>query len=705
MIEQDSASAVPANAIDGRRPPVSVIVPFHGSAEEARQVIGSLAGIEVAPGDELILVDNTPQQAATAAEAVRVVPATAQQSSYHARNVGAEAARNPWLLFLDSDCRPVADIIDRYFTDPPAEGTGLVSGEVLPASSQDGLVPRYARSRRHLSQADAMRHPHMPLGVTANLLVRKAAWEDVGGFLEGIRSGGDTDFCWRVQERGWSMEYRAEAAVEHAHRETVRALARQMARYGAGRAWLARRHPGSRGRPRPLREFARCAAGALVWTLTGRFERARFKLLDAVSVAAEATGFLLANVPPAAQEPPPPGAARGLRLVVCCDSFPELSETFVVEEVRALMRAGHTVRVEASARSRRPNRDAARSIPAHYLDDDGFARRLLCLAALGARHPLRCLRDLAARRRWRRAEHVRPLHSLAPRARRLAAGGEHHLHVHFASGAALDALRLSRLLGVTYSVTAHAYEIFQHPANLEEKLRCAAFVTTGCDYNVRYLREIVDGPTAGRIHEIVMGVDGESFRRASPYPGGRTVVAVGRLVEKKGFVHLVRAAARLSPEALECVRIVGDGRLRDDLEREARDVGVGDRIEFLGALDPAGVRAVLEGADVLAMPCVVAADGDRDSMPVVVKEALAMEIPVVASDEVGLPELVRSGWGRLVPPEDPGALAEALEELLALPADERAAMGRAGREWVLEHCSVDGETDKLAQLLAPFAGR
>jgi glycosyltransferase involved in cell wall biosynthesis len=122
-------------------------------------------------------------------------------------------------------------------------------------------------------------------------------------------------------------------------------------------------------------------------------------------------------------------------------------------------------------------------------------------------------------------------------------------------------------------------------------------------------------------------------------------------------------------------------------------------VRFAGAVEPDAVRDLLEQADVLAMPCVVAADGDRDSMPVVVKEALALELPVVATDEVGLPELVAPPWGRLVPPHDPEALAAALDEMLACSAAERAAAGRAGRAHVIEHCNVDHETARLAALL------
>jgi glycosyltransferase involved in cell wall biosynthesis len=194
-----------------------------------------------------------------------------------------------------------------------------------------------------------------------------------------------------------------------------------------------------------------------------------------------------------------------------------------------------------------------------------------------------------------------------------------------------------------------------------------------------------------RVEVVVMGVDAARFVRGTPPPGRRIVVAVGRLVEKKGFEHLAAAAERLDAR----VRIVGDGPLRERL--------AGTRVELLGALAPEEVRAVLEAADVLAMPCVVAADGDRDAMPVVVKEALAMEVPVVASDAVGLPELVRPAWGRLVPPGDAAALAVALDELLALPAHERAAMGRAGRAFVERYCDVATEAVRLSTLLREVA--
>jgi glycosyltransferase involved in cell wall biosynthesis len=154
----------------------------------------------------------------------------------------------------------------------------------------------------------------------------------------------------------------------------------------------------------------------------------------------------------------------------------------------------------------------------------------------------------------------------------------------------------------------------------------------------------------------------------------------------------VRAAALVPGCEL---RIVGDGPLRAELAAEAQRVGA--NLQLLGPRDD--VRPELERAALLAMPCVIAADGDRDSMPVVVKEALAMEVPVVCSDEVGLPELVRPEFGRLVAPGDHEALAAALRELLDLTPQQRAAMGAAGRAHVAEHANVLTEARRLSELL------
>lgn len=395
-----------------------------------------------------------------------------------------------------------------------------------------------------------------------------------------------------------------------------------------------------------------------------------------------------------------------LRIALMVDVFPTLSESFVTTEIAELRRLGHQVTVEAIARAETANWEAASGMTVAFVSDESRRSKLADLAWLLARHPLRCAGDLFERRAWAREEEVAGLRALAGRARRMRRRGVEVMHVHFAARSALEAMRIGRLLGLPYSLTAHAYEIFALPTNLVVKIERAAFVTSGCEYTVTHLRGLVDAAAASRIHKLVMGVDGEVFRRRGPLPGGRRVLGVGRLVEKKGFDTLIEAVAMLhAREPLDRVVILGEGAERARLTRLAADRGVAGLVDFAGALAPEGVRAALESADVLAMPCVIAADGDRDSMPVVVKEALAMERLVAASDEVGLPEIVREPWGRLAPPGDAEALAGALGALLALSPDERAAAGRAGRAWVLEHASSAIETARLADLLARAAAR
>lgn len=393
-----------------------------------------------------------------------------------------------------------------------------------------------------------------------------------------------------------------------------------------------------------------------------------------------------------------------MRLTVLVDAWPVLSETFIRSEVAALARAGHRVRVEAGTRAAPGQAAAATAQPAAVTigQDDTRRRRLVDLARLAVRHPVRCLADLRERDAWRPADQPRTLRELAPAARRVQSHATQHLHAHFAAGAALDALRLGALLGLPVSITAHANDIFATPRNLEAKLARASFTTSGCGYTVEALRAIVGPPHAQRVHEVIMGVDPQRFVRRLPHPHSGPVVAVGRLVAKKGFADLVAAVGLLRDRGRPPVRtvIVGDGPLHEALHAQIARLDLHDLVELTGPLPHEAVRDLLERAAVLAMPCVVAPDGDRDSMPVVVKEALAMEVPVVASEEVGLPELVRPPWGRLHAPGEPAALAAALQELVSLDADARATMGRAGRAFVSERCHVDREAQRLAGLIA-----
>jgi GT2 family glycosyltransferase len=276
------------------RPPVSVIVPFHGDEAAASAAMQALRAIVLGPGDELLVADNT-ESGLLAARFQEGFATRAKRQPYSARNEAAARATGEWLLFTDADCRPRADLLDAYFEPPPDEHAGALAGEIVAAAEGDTLAERYAADRRLLSSELFLAHPYKPMGVTANLLVRRAAFEAVGGFAEGIRSGGDADLCWRLQEAGWTIGHRPRAVVAHEHRATVRALVRQAARTAAGTRWLEQRHPGFRATAGGGRRAARALAGMVAWPLRGKPERGAFKAVELLVIATEQLARLAGN--------------------------------------------------------------------------------------------------------------------------------------------------------------------------------------------------------------------------------------------------------------------------------------------------------------------------------------------------------------------------------------------------------------------------
>jgi mycofactocin glycosyltransferase len=284
------------------RPAISVVVPFRGDEPAAERALQALARIGLSDGDELVLADNSDEGAATrlAAPPVKVVRATGERSSYHARNAGARAAAEAgeWLLFIDSDCVPQADLLDAYFAEPVGERCGVLAGEISGDDRQGGLMPRYARSRNYLSQTEGLHGQAGTAGATANLLVRRSAFDAVGGFAEGIRSGGDVDLCWRLREAGWRLEYRAGAGVVHRHRKTLFGFMGQVARYGAGARWLDSRHPGSSPRWPLVSGLAGSLRDIGSNLVRGRVEEATFRAIDGLGLVAHNVGYRASNAAP-----------------------------------------------------------------------------------------------------------------------------------------------------------------------------------------------------------------------------------------------------------------------------------------------------------------------------------------------------------------------------------------------------------------------
>jgi hypothetical protein len=285
------------------RPPVDVVIPFAGSAGELWPLVGRAAQLVHGPHDTIVVVDNRGRQnrvaSAPGGTVVGVVPAPELHSSYHARNRGAAAGHAPWLLFLDADVEWPANLIDAYFDDEPREYVAVLAGGIADAALASGQratpAERYAAETQPMAQINtigAARHP--PYAQTANCMVRRAAFEAIGAFAEGIRSGGDADLCFRLQADGWTVESRPGAEVVHRHRHTLGALLAQKARHGAGAAWLERRYPGTFPRRR-WTGLTAWSARSILAAGRGRPGALTRAIVDVLSVWAFELGRLLPN--------------------------------------------------------------------------------------------------------------------------------------------------------------------------------------------------------------------------------------------------------------------------------------------------------------------------------------------------------------------------------------------------------------------------
>jgi GT2 family glycosyltransferase len=431
------------------RPAVSVVMPFAGTAAQAHPAVRSLARLELGAGDELILADNS--GTAERAPGVTVVRASGERSPAHARNAGAAAASRDWILFIDADCNPAPGLIDAYFAAPVDGAVGALAGEIVPAAGAASLAARYAAARNFLGHAAHLAHPYRPRAAAANVLVRRSAFAQLGGFYEGLRAAEDTDLCWRLQEAGWELRSAPGAVVEHRYRDSVGDLRRQWRGYAAGRAWLARRYEGFAPEPalvRALRRAGRGGGGAGAGGAGaggagdggagnggaaaggagagGARGGPRYLLvLDAVLAVDELVGFALSNRP--ARLAPP-----AAEVVLVADRFPAAEAAPI---------APGTVRVEAARRP--PVVPAAGAVGIDYREDDGAAARAAALVRLVARHPVRCARDVARSRRPGEP----PLSALAPAALRLRRDRGAPVRALGGPGVAATARRLAALAG------------------------------------------------------------------------------------------------------------------------------------------------------------------------------------------------------------------------------------------------------------------
>ena len=380
--------------------------------------------------------------------------------------------------------------------------------------------------------------------------------------------------------------------------------------------------------------------------------------------------------------------------------FPRISETFISNEILLLEQQGIPVHIFSMRRPRESFcHPSVKEIRARvdYLPETIISRRLPQLLKHNA-HLAAC-RSAAyahalglALRRFRRTRKSATLKHLLQAGylvnRRLARSGIVHLHAHFAHSPTSVAMFSSLLSGVPFSFTAHAKDIYtSDERQLREKLEMAAFAVTCTEYNRRHLLGLGhNGRTP--IHRFYHGIDLALFdnpaARAQPTPPYR-ILSIARLTAKKGLPTVLKALALLKQKGVAFTyTLIGDGDDRDGILNLMETLGLTDRARWLGTLSHDVVRNHYRRADLFALGCEIAANGDRDGIPNVLAESLAMGVPVVATRVSAIPEIITHGQtGLLVEPRRPDLMAAAMVQGLE-DHDLRRRVIFAGQQRVRE---------------------
>ena len=403
-------------------------------------------------------------------------------------------------------------------------------------------------------------------------------------------------------------------------------------------------------------------------------------------------------------------------VAVVVKGYPRLSETFIAQEILALERRGIDLVIVSL---RRPTdrfthpihaeiRSPVRYLPEYLHEAPGRVLRAWTTARRLPGYPRArsmWLADLARDRTRNRVRRFGQALVLAAELRAVES-----IHAHFLHTPASVARYASAMLGVGWSFSAHAKDVWTTPEwEKREKLADARFGVTCTRANLDHLAALAPSPEV--VELVYHGLDRTRFparvaerppRDGSDPSDPVRLLSVGRLVEKKGFDDLLSALAMLPPACAWTLDVVGGGTLEARLRGQAAALGIGERVRWHGSLPHDRVVGHFTGADLFVLASRIVADGDRDGLPNVLMEAQLLGAACVATRVSGTPELIEHEVnGLLVAPRDPGAMAAALERAI-VDSVLRARLAGAGRAVMETRFSFEEGVDRIAaRLTAP----
>ena len=390
------------------------------------------------------------------------------------------------------------------------------------------------------------------------------------------------------------------------------------------------------------------------------------------------------------------------RFAYLFERFPSFGQTFCYREVAELDRQDIAPPIFSIRNPKdEPPQDWDMRIieRVHYLPDEKElleeVRRVVRKQKLGPE-------IVAALDEWGRRTDFLRLYQAIYIGLRLQTMGINHVHAHFAGMAARTAFWVNKFFSITFSFTAHANDIFsprQFEIGLDKLVDGARAIITETDYAARFLREQFSG-RADRVYRIYNGLDLSEFTRADFSSNPPLIIAVGRLIPKKGFGDLIRACASLAErgKSFRC-EIIGEGPLENELRRQIDELYLQNNVVLAGTKPQTQLRRRLAAANAFVLPSVIDPDGGMDNLPTVIMEAMATGLPVVSTNIGGIPEMViENETGFLVQSGDATALADAIEKVIN-DSSSAARLGHSGNERARALFSIEKNVRELLTLL------
>lgn len=386
------------------------------------------------------------------------------------------------------------------------------------------------------------------------------------------------------------------------------------------------------------------------------------------------------------------------------ERFPSFGQTFCYREVAELARQGVNSPIFAIRNPKgEPQQDWDQRIVerVHYLPGEEQLLREVRQASKKGKLTEEVIGALDG---WGRRTDFLRLYQAVYVGLRLQEIGIRHVHAHFAGMAARTAFWIGKFFPITFSFTAHANDIFaprDFEIGLDKLVDAARVIVTETDYAEKFLR--VRFPDRGdRIHRIYNGLDLAPFVRADFSFTPPLIVAVGRLIPKKGFADLIRACRLLMErgKSFRC-EVIGEGPLEEELHQQIAQLGLQGCVELPGAKPQHEIRKYFAAASAFVLPSVIDPDGGMDNLPTVIMEAMAAGLPVISTTIGGIPEMVvENETGFLVPPGDVTALAGAIERLFDEIGLARR-LGESGFQRAKELFSIEKNVRSLLARIDP----